>query len=60
MAPWSPLGQNVRIKSKNATCVALSTNQLPRPERNRTKLSIDVNLEQPMHPIYSYVAVTDS
>jgi len=22
-APWSPLGQNVRIKSKNATCVAV-------------------------------------
>lgn len=59
-APWSPLGQNVRIKSKNATCVALPTNQLLRPERNRTKLSIEVNLEQPMHPIYSYVAITDS
>ncbi|HKK51151.1 MAG TPA: hypothetical protein VKA74_06170, partial [Myxococcota bacterium] len=59
-APWSPLGQNVRIKSKNATCVALPTNQLLRPERNRTKLAREVNLEQPMHPIYSYVAVTDS
>ncbi len=59
-APWSPLGQNVRIKSKNATCVALPTTQLLRPERNRTELSIEVNLEQPMHPIYSYVAVTDS
>ncbi len=59
-APWSPLGQNVRIKSKNATCVAVPTNQLLRPERNRTELAREVNLEQPMHPIYSYVAVTDA
>ncbi|MFK7896037.1 MAG: hypothetical protein AB8G23_09395 [Myxococcota bacterium] len=59
-APWSPLGQNVRIKSKNATCVALPTTQLLRPERNRTDLTREVNLEQPMHPIYSYVAVTDA
>ncbi len=59
-APWSPLGQNVRIKSKNATCVALPTTQLLRPEKNRTDLAQKVNLEQPMHPIYSYVAVTDS
>jgi len=59
-APWSPLGQNVRVKSKNATCVALPTNQLLRPEKNRTELAREVNLEQPMHPIYSYVAVTDS
>lgn len=59
-APWSPLGQNVRIKSKNATCVALPTTQLLRPERNRTELTREVNLEQPMHPIYSYVAVTDA
>ena len=59
-APWSPLGQNVRIDSENATCVALPTNQILRPELNRTRLAREVNLEQPMHPIYSYVAVTDS
>ncbi|MCB9724978.1 MAG: hypothetical protein H6748_13095 [Spirochaetaceae bacterium] len=59
-APWSPLGQDTRIKSENATCVALPTTQLLRPERNRTELSREVNLEQPMHPIYSYAAVTDS
>ncbi|MGB0618820.1 MAG: hypothetical protein ACPGVZ_05055 [Myxococcota bacterium] len=59
-APFSPLGQNVRIKSKNATCVALPTTQLLRPELNRTDLAREVNLEQPMHPIYSYVAVTDA
>jgi len=59
-APFSPLGQNVRIKSKNATCVALPTTQLLRPELNRTDLAQQVNLEQPMHPVYSYVAVTDA
>ncbi|MBK7949156.1 MAG: hypothetical protein IPK00_10555 [Deltaproteobacteria bacterium] len=59
-APFSPLGQNVRIKSKDATCVALPTTQLLRPERNRTELAREVNLEQPMHPIYSYAAITDA
>ena len=59
-APFSPLGQNVRVKSKNATCVALPTTQLLRPELNRSDLIQKVNLEQAMHPIYSYVAVTDS
>ena len=59
-APFSPLGQNTHIKSRNATCVALPTNQLLRPERNRTDLAREINLEQPMHPIYSYGAVTDA
>src|SRR5262249_24578420 len=60
-APFSPLGQNVRIKSRDATCVALPTNQLVRPERNRLSLKEHPeNLEQQMHPIYSYAAVTDS
>jgi len=59
-APFSPLGQNVRIKSKDATCVALPTNQLVRPELNRLPESTGANQEQPMHPIYSYAAITDS
>jgi hypothetical protein len=59
-APFSPLGQNVRIESQNATCVALPTNQLVRPERNRHNPYEGENLEQPMHAIYSYAAVTDS
>ncbi|HIG16854.1 MAG TPA: hypothetical protein EYQ31_05965, partial [Candidatus Handelsmanbacteria bacterium] len=60
-APWSPLGQNVRIKSKDATCVALPTTQMLRPERNRTSIETrPEDLEQPMHAIYSYAAVTDS
>jgi hypothetical protein len=59
-APFSPLGQRVRIKSANATCVALPTNQLVRPDLNRQPSSTGANQEQPMHPIYSYAAITDS
>lgn len=60
-APFSPLGQNVRIKSKNATCVALPTTQLVRPELNRRSVAQrPEDLEQAMHPIFSYAAVTDS
>jgi hypothetical protein len=60
-APFSPLGQNVRVKSENATCVALPTTQLIRPERNREAVkNRPQDLEQPMHPIYSYAAVTDA
>ncbi len=59
-APFSPLGQNVRVKTKDATCVALPTTQLIRPEKNRSALTNPENLEQPMHAIYSYAAITDS
>jgi hypothetical protein len=40
--------------------VALPTNQLVRPERNREAIATGENREQPMHPIYSYAAITDS
>jgi hypothetical protein len=60
-APFSPLGQNLRVRSKSATCVALPTTQPVRPERNRRiRAEHPENLEQPMHPIYSYAAVTDA
>ena len=60
-APFSPLGHDARVESKNATCVALPTNQLIRPERNRDSIEKrPENLEQPMHPVYSYAAVTDA
>jgi hypothetical protein len=68
-APFSPLGQKTGFGSKDATCVALPTNQLIRPERNRVPgvntanpdpTGTLENLEQPMHPIYSYAAVTDA
>jgi len=59
-APFSPLGHSSRINTKNATCVALPTNQPVRPERGRDPKQNAINLEKPLHSIYSYAAVTDS
>ena len=64
-APFSPLGQNTRIKSANATCVALATTQPVSPLRNSgtaetIALMQERNLEQPMHPLYKYAFITDS
>jgi len=58
-APFSPLGHSSRVNTKNATCVAMPTNQPVRPDRGRDPKKNAVNLETPLHPIYSYVAVTD-
>ncbi len=59
-APFSPLGHNTRIKSKNATCVALPTNQPIHPDRNDGQLMREINREQPFHPIYHYALISDS
>jgi hypothetical protein len=72
-APFSPLGDNTHVASRNATCMALPTDQPIAPGRNRqmaatmvpgpngTRISLrDANQEQPFHPIYSYAVVTDS
>ena len=61
-APFSPMGHDTRIKSTNATCVALATNQPVHPDRQRAnkKLHLEVNLEQEFHPIYDYAFITDS
>ena len=72
-APFSSLGHDTRVDSRNATCMALPTNQPIRPDRNRemaattrtqpdgTTISLlQENQEQPFHPIYSYAVVTDS
>ena len=63
-APFAPLGHNTQIKSKNATCVALPTNQPIAPTRmnsspEQKKLMTIDNQEQPIHPLYSYAFVTD-
>ena len=58
--PSSPLGHDTRIASKDATCVALPTNQPIHPARNTGHLMRDENLEQPFHPIYNYALITDS
>ncbi|MGI9263985.1 MAG: LVIVD repeat-containing protein, partial [Gammaproteobacteria bacterium] len=59
-APFSPLGHDTRIKSADATCLALPTNQPIHPERNHGDLMRKDNLEQPFHPIYNYVVIVDS
>jgi hypothetical protein len=59
-APVSPLGHDAHIKSANATCIVLPTNQPIHPDRNKGKLMREVNQEQPFHPIYNYALVTDA
>jgi hypothetical protein len=59
-APFSPLGQTSQIASKQATCVALPTNQPIAPERNQGVLMRETNQEQPFHPIYHYAFITDA
>jgi hypothetical protein len=72
-APFSPLGQDTRVDTENATCVALPTNQPVRPDLNRKQAAtridhqqlpedtlLEVNAEQRMHAIYSYAAITDA
>jgi hypothetical protein len=58
--PVSPLGQNTHVGTKDATCVALPTNQSIAPLRNNSDLMLKTNEEQPMHAIYHYAFITDS
>jgi len=57
--PSSPLGHDTRIRSKNATCVALPTNQPIAPGRNTEALR-KMNQEQAFLPIYNYAVITDA
>src|SRR5581483_6072683 len=59
-APFSPLGQDTHIASKNATCVALATTQPVDPARNTSELMQGANEEQVMNPIYRYAFITDA
>ncbi len=59
-APFSALGHDTHVSTKNATCVALPTNQAIAPQRNQGDLMRIVNQEQPFHPLYSYAVVTDA
>jgi hypothetical protein len=59
-APFSPLGQNTHVASKNATCMAIPTNQPIAPERNQGELMRVTNQEQAFHPIYHYAFVVDA
>jgi hypothetical protein len=59
-APFSPLGQDAHVSTKNATCMALPTNQAIAPTRNEGELMRVTNQEQPFHPIYHYAFVVDA
>jgi hypothetical protein len=58
-APFSPLGHDTHVKTSNATCMALPTNQAIAPTRNTPELR-GLNQEQPFSPVYHYAFVTDS
>ena len=49
----------MHVASKNATCMALPTNQPIDPTRN-TEAMRKANEEQPFHPIYNYAFITDA
>ena len=57
---FSPMGHDTHIGSRNATCVALPTNQPIAPTRNVGELMRVTNQEQAFHPIYHYAFITDS
>lgn len=57
--PFSALGHNTNVKTTNATCMALATNQPIAPTRN-TEAMREMNQEQPFLPIYNYAVITDA
>ncbi|MBX9858797.1 MAG: hypothetical protein K2Y20_04300 [Sphingomonas sp.] len=57
-APFSPLGHDAHVASRNATCMALPTNQPIAPARNTAPMR-EMNQEQAFLPIYHYAAITD-
>jgi hypothetical protein len=60
-APFSPLGQDARVETRNATCLALPTNQPVSMGRNEAiRRTHPENQEQVLHPIYRYAVVTDA
>ncbi|MGH9364837.1 MAG: LVIVD repeat-containing protein, partial [Thermoanaerobaculia bacterium] len=54
-APVSPLGQRLYVKTKYATAVASPSTLAVDPGRSRRP----ENKEQPIHPLYAYIYVTD-
>ena len=58
-APFSPLGHDTHVKTRNATCMALPTNQPINPARNTPELR-EMNNEQAFHQLYNYAVITDA
>ncbi len=59
-APFSGIGHDSRLKSRDATCVALPSTQPIHPPRNQGELMRVANQEQPFHPLFSYAFITDA
>ena len=59
-APFSPLGHDTHIASRDATCVVLPTTQPIHPARGADPAMREMNQEQPFHPLYDYAFITDS
>ncbi len=60
-APFSALGQDTHVKTKNATCMAIATTQPVSVSRNENIVkNFPENHEQVMHDIYRYAVITDS
>lgn len=60
-APFSALGHDTHVKTKNATCMALATTQPISVSRNEAIVrDFPENHEQVMHDIYRYAVITDS
>ncbi len=59
-APFSPLGHDTHVASRDATCVALPTDQPINPARNADPARRAANQEQAFLPIYHYAAVADA
>jgi hypothetical protein len=58
-APFSPLSHDAHVGTRNATCMAIPTNQAIAPTRNTAEMRT-MNQEQAFLPIYSYAVVTDA
>jgi hypothetical protein len=58
-APFSKLGHKPTLKTSDASCIALPTNQPIHPPRNDGELMRVDNQEQAFHPIYNYAVITD-
>jgi hypothetical protein len=59
-APFSPAGHDTQVGTRDATCVALPTNQPIHPPRNDSEKMRSQNQELPFHPLYNYAYVTDA
>ena len=60
-APFSPLGHDTHVKTTNATCMAIGTNQPISMARNdNIRKNFPENHEQALHPLYRYAVITDS